>query len=203
MTTIDDPRRPTLAQLAWVFAPFGLLVAFAVFSSIATTTVDYARAQRFIWASMLLAAPAIALYVLKARRAPLPNLWRLAWTASFLAYLAHFYYGFGVLFRGDFAAVFASQGTAVAASNFAVTVLWGLDALLSWITRRSPAAITWFRAFVHLLVFVSIVVSSVVFVKTTTSLLLGLVVALAGLGALVVRWLVSSSPPARTIPSKA
>jgi hypothetical protein len=189
MTTLDEPRRPTLDQWAWIFAPFGLLVAFAIFSSIATPAVAYARAQRFIWVSMLFAAPALALYFLRVRRAPLSNLWRLAWTASCLAYLAHFYYSYVVLFRSDFAAVFAAQGTLVAASNFAVTVLWGLDALLSWLTRRSPAAVTWFRLVVHLLVFVSIVLSSVVLFKTVPSLLLGVLVVLAVVGALLVRWL--------------
>lgn len=189
MVPMDASRRPTLDQLAWVFAPFGLAVAFAVFSSIATPAVAFARAQRFIWVSFLFAAPALALYFHRVRRAPLTNLWRLTWTASCLAYLAHFYYAYVVLFRGDFGAVFAAQGTLVAASNFAVTVLWAIDALLSWLTRRSPAVITWFRLLVHLLVLVSIVLSSVVLFKTITSLLLGLLVALAVVGALVVRWL--------------
>jgi hypothetical protein len=190
---IDDARRPTLNQLTFAFVPFAWMMAISVFLSVLQPAVAYARMQYLIRSSLILATPALVEYVLAFRRAPLTNYWRLFWTFAYLAYLAHFYYGFAVLHRGSLDAVMQSEGTVVAVSNLTVTALWTLDVVFSWITRRRPIFVAWLRAAAHLLVFVSFVASTVIF-KSGLVWWLGLVMTVIVICAIVVRVVAISSP---------
>jgi hypothetical protein len=194
----DLSRLPNRHQLTFTFVPFALAVAFSLFAAIPQPAVDFARAQFLIRSSLLLTAPALFLYVLAFRRDPLSNFWRLYWTFGCLTYLAHFYYAFFILFRADFAAVLLAQGAVVAWSNMAVTALWTLDALLSWISRQRPAPVFWFRAFTHLLVFVSFFLATVIF-KDGLIRFLGLTMALAVLAALLLRLSTPSQPSSTSL----
>jgi hypothetical protein len=159
----DLSRTPTRLQLTFTFVPFSLALAFSIFAAILQPAVDFARAQFLIRSSLFLTTPALFIYILCFHRNPLNNYWRLYWTCGCLAYLAHFYFAYFILFRGDFAAVLVAQGALVAWSNMAVTALWTLDILLSWLTVQRPGAIVWFRTVTHLLVFVSFFLATVVF----------------------------------------
>ena len=55
-------------------------------------------------------AVTLFLFVRDFARRELGALWRSYWTLAFAAYAFHLWYGFGVMFRGDWAAVTASQG---------------------------------------------------------------------------------------------
>ncbi|MDX1500851.1 MAG: hypothetical protein R3325_00710 [Thermoanaerobaculia bacterium] len=197
MTPLDESRSPTLAQLAWTFGPFGILTLAVVLGAIAlpNANVTYNRAVGWIWVSIVFAAPALVIWTVGAYRRPLSNLWRLSWTFSAVAYLLHFWITQFRIYQGDVGAVFANQGTVVALSNYLVTVVWTLDVVLAWATRRPDGWIGWVRTASHLLVFVSIVTSSVAFRPVFSPVwLLGLATAIAVVGAALVRWLGRPAP---------
>jgi hypothetical protein len=183
---IDDARKPSLDQLTFAFVPFALMMAASILVAVLQPAVAYARTQYLIWTSLVLAAPAFAEYVLSYNRKPLSNYWRLFWSFGCVAYLVHLHYGFGTLFRGDVRAVMLSQGAVVAISNFVVTGLWSLDALLSWITRQRPVWILFVRFVAHLLLFVSFFVSAVIYHSGVVRWL-GLAMALTVVAALAAR----------------
>ncbi|HKO08961.1 MAG TPA: hypothetical protein VJ487_14715 [Alphaproteobacteria bacterium] len=117
--------------------PFGLallllgagVVAFTLLS-LSADDVSYARTEWTALLSMLLATPAVLLYVLD-RGTPGPW-WRAFWTVGLIAYLLHFWWAVFRSFNGDLGAVVERQGW-VAYTNFAVTGLWTLDVLIAWV----------------------------------------------------------------------
>lgn len=189
----DDARRPTLNQLTFTFVPFAGMIAVSIFLAVVQPAVPYARTQYLIRSALILATPALVEYVFAFRRASLTNYWRLFWTFAYAAYLAHFYYGFAVLDRGSLGAVMESQGTLVAASNFTLTALWTLDVVFSWLTRRRAAFVAWLRAATHLLVFLSFVISAVVF-RSGLVWWLGLVMTVVVVCAIIVRVVAVTGP---------
>jgi len=150
----------TMLVVAW--SPFALGIAIVVFAAIVADYGPYARTVDSVILSFVLAAPALWLFARDIWRYPLTRLWRLYWTLSFAAYLVHLYYGFGVLFGGDWNAVTASQGTTVAILNLVVTVLWGADVLVAWI-GLSGIWVLVLRIAAHLGVFAAGFVASVIF----------------------------------------
>jgi len=193
---MDDSRKPTLQQLTLAFVPFAFMIAASILVAVLQPAVAFARARFLIWTAVVLATPALVEFVLAWGRKPLSNYWRLFWTFSCLAYLAHFYYGFAILFRGDAGAVAQSQGTLVALSNYVVTGLWPLDALLSWITRKRPAWIRFLRFLTHFLVLVSFFLSAVIF-HSGPGRWLGLAMSLAVAAAIAVRTISTRQAHAR------
>jgi hypothetical protein len=146
--------------VAW--SPFALGIAVLVFAAIVSDYEPYTRAIYAVMLSFALAAPALWLFARDIFRYPLTPLWRLFWTLGFAAYLVHLYYGYLVLFGGDWDAVVASQGAAVAYLNLAVTILWGLDVALAWIGARGMIVLV-LRTVAHLGVLAAGVVSSAIF----------------------------------------
>jgi hypothetical protein len=191
---IDDARKPTLHQLTLAFVPFALMISASILGAVLQPAVAYARTRYLIWTALVLSTPAQVEYFVSLGRSPLSNYWRLFWSFGCLAYLVHFYYGFGILYGGDFAAVMQSQGAVVAISNIVTTGLWALDALLSWITRQRPAWILFVRFVAHLIVLVSFFTSTVLF-KSGFVWWLGLAMTIAVAAAIVVR--VLTTPAAR------
>jgi hypothetical protein len=192
----DNARKPTLDQLTFTFVPFALMLAASILVAVLQPAVAYARTRFLIWTAVVLATPALAEYVLSFGRRPLSNYWRLFWSLGCITYLVHLYYGYAILFRGDIDAVFASQGTVVAVSNFAGTGLWSLDALLSWITRQRPVWILGVRFAAHLLLFVSFFWSAVIF-HTGVVRWLGLTMTLIVAGAILMRVLAAPQTQAQ------
>jgi hypothetical protein len=163
--TSDAPVRKqasllTMLVVAW--SPFALGIAIVVFAAIVADYGPYARAVDSVILSFVLASPALWLFARDIFRYPLTPLWRLYWTLSFAAYLVHLYYGYGVLFAGDWKAVTASQGTTVAILNLAVTVLWAADVLIAWVGMSGTWVLV-LRVAAHLGVFAAGIVSSVAF----------------------------------------
>jgi hypothetical protein len=193
--TVDARRIPSLNELTVTFVPFALLLLAAVVAAIAGPSVPVARAQNLVRLSMLLAAPALAIYILRAGREPLSNLWRLYWTFALLAYLGHFHYAFLRVFHADPWLVMTQQTPWLAISNFVITLLWTIDVLLGWAIRRQSRARFWFRAFVHLDVLASFTVAAVIFRDGTVRMLgIGLLAVCAI--ALVLRWATRPAPVA-------
>lgn len=112
----------------------GLGIAGITLLSLSADDVSYARTQWTALLSMVLAIPAIALYILEA--GPPGRWWRAFWTAALAAYLAHFWWSVFRTYYGDFDAILARQGW-VAYTNFIVTALWLIDVILAWLGPES------------------------------------------------------------------
>lgn len=188
MSMSDDLHAPTLSQLTFTFVPFALLLALSIVAALAEPEVLFARTHFTVWAMIVLTTPALCVFAVRFGREPLTNWWQLYWTFGYLAYLAHFYFGFWVMFGADLAAVFASQGILVAGSNFALTALWGGDVILSWVARRRSRINQWVTLAAHLFAAVSMFVSAIVF-KAGTVRILGVMMTIAVFGAIAIRLL--------------
>src|SRR5262249_5228628 len=108
-------------------------VAVVTLFSLATDDVSYARTRWTALLALLLAMPALILYVLN--RDPPGRWWRAFWTVGWIAYLLHFWWAVFRAYNGDFGAVVARQGW-VAYTNLAATVLWTLDVIAAWLLWR-------------------------------------------------------------------
>jgi hypothetical protein len=201
-------RSVTSLQLALTFVPFGLGLIAAMLLAELTQDLRLFRTIYSLRVSLLLAMPALALFLFRDRSPAVRNLWRLFWTWSFLAYAVHLGYAwFGVfgsqletanLYREYYRLdpskeptildlVVQHQGVAVAYSNFAVTLLWLVDVVLSWLTRSARGFVAFFHSVIWLYVLGSFAVSSIVFFKNSTSYALGWSMIVVVAIALVVR----------------
>src|SRR5437763_7441029 len=106
----------------------------------AVHSVVYYRIIFTIWVTVVLLIPAFCFYLLR-RPSVTANYWVLFWTFSYLAYLAHFYWAFFVLFGGDLQEVLHSKmgmnpDPEKVVDNpipdLILTVWWGIDVLLAW-----------------------------------------------------------------------
>jgi hypothetical protein len=119
-----DPLSFGVALLA-----LALGVAAITFASIGSDDVSYARTQWTARLALVLASPAIVLYVLE--EPPLGPWWRCFWSAGWLAYLLHAWWAVFRAYGGDVGAIADRQGW-VAYTNALVTMLWTLDVLIAW-----------------------------------------------------------------------
>lgn len=176
----NDPLPLGLALLL-----LGVGIAGITFMSIAEPDVSYARTLWTATLALILATPAIALYVLEEG---LPGRWwRAFWTVGLLAYLAHFWWAVFRSYNGDFGAIIARQQW-VAYTNFAVTILWTLDVILAWAAPGSAATVRIALRFVAWAgVTVSFVVASAFF-RTGTIAMLGFALAAIIAVALLLRY---------------
>ena len=190
--------RPSFAAFAWSFVPFALALTAANLAAETSRDLPLYRAVYSIWVCMALALPALLLAALyDLRRAPpaVYNVWRLFWTFSYLAYLAHFYFAVWGFFGGDVAQIFRRQTPLVAGTNFALTGLWGVELVGVWLgLGRVSTAFYAYQCAVHLLALAAIFVSAVVF-KSGFVWWLGLVVVGLTALALVARLLFGSAAP--------
>lgn len=160
MTAAISPELPRAAGPPGL-ALFAFIVAMAValLGPLASDDLVYNRTRYAIWATLLLAIPAVVRFILALGRAPPGRAWRAWWTAALCGYLVHLWYGFGVMFAGDLAATFDAQGTLVAGSNFALALLWLASVAVAWSGRRA----FWLHAIATLLLCVSAITSTLVF----------------------------------------
>jgi len=114
----------------------GIGIGGITFMSLSESDVGYARTQWTALLAMVLATPAIALYILEI--GPPGRWWRAFWTVGLAAYLVHFWWAVFRSYYGDFDAIVARQGW-VAYTNLAVTILWLADVILAWLAPASPA----------------------------------------------------------------
>ena len=173
------PRATVSGSLALL--AFAVSMAVALLGPLASGDLVYNRTRFTIWATLLLAIPAVVRFILAIGRMPPGRTWRAWWTAALGGYLVHLWYGFGVMFTGDLAATFEAQGTVVAAGNFLLAILWLASVALAWSGR--PAF--WLHAVATLLFCVSAVTSTLVFGRPPSpwfgaALAIGIAVAAVG-----------------------
>lgn len=167
------PTRRTDGVIAALLAALSLVVVFVaaaatrewpLFSLLPPggAVADFQPAQRedlhrtffTIWASLLLAAPALALLPMAGASALAARLWRICWTASLLVFAAHFWWAVGVMFGHDWSRVLHTPRVTAPRLDTVFAVWWCVDVALAWTVRPDRRWVRLQRAGVHLLAFV-------------------------------------------------
>jgi hypothetical protein len=165
----------------------GLAVAAMTFATIGMDYPTYARTEWTARLAMMLAAPAIALYVLDTGRPGPWPWWRAFWTAGMAAYLLHVWWAVFGAYGGDIGAIVERQGW-VAGTNGLATILWVADVAAAWLIKPPPGiAVRILRFLAWFIVAISFIVASAVF-RTGVSAMFGYILAALLAGALAIRW---------------
>jgi hypothetical protein len=159
------PKNITLAEFAYTFVPFGLLLSIALLAAEATLDLPEYRMIYSIWVAEALTIPALCLYILQSPLQTRYNYEALLWSFAYGAYLVHFYYAVFVHYHGSLAEVFSHQGVKIAGPNFLLTVWWGLDILITWTNDSFRRWVQVERALGRFLVFAVFFTSSVLIFK--------------------------------------
>ena len=170
---------PTFSQFANVFMLFGVALMLALLVPETEQNLLKGRIAYTIWASLLLATPALCLYVLPN---PTPQRQRYAnlfYTFAYLAYLPHFYYTAFVFF-GGFEGMWQKFSHPIAISNLVLTVWWPIDIVLAWSDPKQARWLAIERFFARLLVFMSFFLSAVIFMPGPVKLLGALMTVFVG-----------------------
>ncbi len=167
-------------------------------------SVVHYRVVFTIWATVVLLTPALCFHVFSRSDAP-NSYWRAFWTFSYLALLAHLYWAVFGTFHGDMHAIFHSQeGVATdpekvvdhPGPDFFLAAWWGLDVVLSWLVSDNLKWVRVQRGAVHVLAFVMFFGATVLAPKAgIVSHGLGILMALAVTGAVVLRLIVRENDP--------
>ncbi|WP_066260499.1 hypothetical protein [Hydrogenophaga flava] len=115
---------------------------------------DLHRTFFTIWASLLLAAPALAVLPLAGSSALAARLWRITWTASLLVFAVHFWWAVVELFGNDWSRVLNTPRVSAPRLDTVFAVWWCVDVALAWTVRPDRLWVRLQRAGVHLLAFV-------------------------------------------------
>jgi hypothetical protein len=165
----------------------GLAVAGMTFATIGMDYPTYARTEWTARLAMMLAAPAIVLYVLDAGRPGPWPWWRAFWTAGMTAYLLHVWWAIFGAYGGDIGAIVERQGW-VAGTNALATILWVADVAAAWLIKPPPGiAVRILRFLAWFIVAISFIVASAVF-RSGVSAMFGYILAVLLAGALAIRW---------------
>ncbi|MES0100668.1 hypothetical protein [Mesorhizobium sp. M0019] len=184
-----EQTAPTKNQTAIFVLLFSVAFSWAVFSALGEPEVNFARAVRLIWMSLLFGTVSLTLFIWATGRFELGNYWRMAWTASFLLYFAHFLYGFFVVHEGSLRSIYLHQGAIIASFNLLLTAVWGLDVANAWWCVTRPTL--YFRLVVHVVIFLGFAISTLVFGSPMARALGGFMLSVL-VGTLIVRLATSS-----------
>jgi hypothetical protein len=142
-----------------------------------------------IWASLLLATPALALFPAVRQSARAFQAWRIFWTASLLVFAVHFYWATVVIFGNDWQRILNTPRVSAPRLDTVFAFWWVVDVVLAWATRNDAAWVRLQRAGVHLLAFVLFFMGAAREGELVASRALGWSMAVVA-GAGLVRWLV-------------
>lgn len=112
---------------------------------------DLHRTFFTVWASMVLAAPAIALLPFSWHRPLASRLWGITWTASLLVFAVHFYWAIVILFGNDWDRVLNTPRVTAPRLDTVFAIWWTLDVLLAWLVSPLLLWVRVERVGVHLL----------------------------------------------------
>jgi len=107
-----------------------------------------------IWASLLLATPALALFPTIRQSACVYQTWRIFWTASLLVFAVHFYWATVVIFGNDWQRILNTPRVSAPRLDTVFALWWVVDVVLAWTTRTEAVWLRLQRLGVHLLAFV-------------------------------------------------
>lgn len=173
MTSWHPASTPRAVRIAGIALVLLLALAFAVayftrqtdlFSLLppdGSTVPDFSATQRqdlhrtffTIWAALVLAAPALAFFVLRRESALLGSLWRAFWTASLVAFAVHFYWAVVVMFGNDWSRILHTPRVSAPRLDTVFAVWWCVDVALAWLYKGEPLWVRVQRWLVHALAF--------------------------------------------------
>jgi hypothetical protein len=107
-----------------------------------------------IWASLLLATPALSLFPSMHRSPIAHKWWRIFWTASLLLFSVHFYWATVVIFGNDWQRILNTPRVSAPRLDTVFAIWWIIDVALAWNLRPDAWWLRVQRAGVHLLAFV-------------------------------------------------
>lgn len=132
---------------------------------------NYFMTINTITISIVLLIPAFALFILR-RGTEAGSMWLMLWTAAYIAFLLHLWFGVLGVFKGNFATIFSDVDTAGVPikpprvtnpyPDTVTTVWWTADVVLAWLGVRGPRWVQIERSLLHLVVFLSAAMSSIV-----------------------------------------
>lgn len=186
---------PRFTPFVVVFTAFALLFAGGNVLAELSPNLTLARVRSTILLSAVFAIPALWLFLRYDFRTAPPlaaRYWQLCWSFAFVAYALHAYFSVAVWFGWDFPQIEDRQTRLVAWTNYALLGLWFIDALVA---VTGPGyhvyAVRLLRWGTHLLFVVTFVTASLVFrneLRTMYSYVGGVLVVLAVVTALALRW---------------
>ena len=170
--------------------------------------LNYFLTINTIFVSVALLIPAMSLFILRRDAAPGP-MWLMLWTAAYIAFLAHLWFGVFGIFReaaaadpghaGNFGLIFHDTAKPPRVTNpygdTLITIWWTLDVVLAWLGLMRQRWIQVERGLLHLLVFLSAAMSSVVLSSNTHVRVVGVLLLLIALFALAYRIVVYPLDP--------
>lgn len=104
-----------------------------------------------VWASMVLATPALAMLPRSYTSAAAFRWWRILWTASLMVFALHFYWSTQIIFEGNWSRILDTSRVSAPRLDTLFGVWWCGDVLLAWTTRKPGRWIGVQRWGVHLL----------------------------------------------------
>lgn len=107
-----------------------------------------------IWASLVLAAPALGLVWFTARSPRAAQAWQVTWSAALLVFLVHFYWAVGVIFEHDWTRILHTSRVSAPILDTVFAIWWVADVCMVWTLRSDAWWVRAQRAGVHLLAFV-------------------------------------------------
>lgn len=116
-----------------------------------TRRVDLHRTFFTAWAALLLVTPALCLFPFHRASPNAAGYWLAFWTAGFLAFVVHLYWGIFVIFEGDWSRISTSPRVSAPVIDIVFAVWWGLDVLLAWTVHRESRLINLERTVVYML----------------------------------------------------
>lgn len=151
--------------------------------------LDLHRTFFTAWAALILVTPALCTSLFRRSSESAARYWLAFWTVSFIAFLVHFYWAVFVMFGDDWNRILQAKGrVSEPIPDTIVTVWWGLDVLLAWLTVSERLWIRIERALIHLLVFVLFFLGSAKEGERTESKALGIAMGVAVLASFLI-WL--------------
>jgi hypothetical protein len=172
--------------------------------AVSAHSVDYYRVIFTLWAAVALVTSALCFHIFSRSDAP-NSYWRAFWTVAYLALLVHIYWAVSGTCGGDWHLVFNRKVASPAhpecvvehpGPDFFLAAWWGLDVLLAWVVSDNIKLIRAQRGALHVLVFAMVFGATVLASKAgIVAHLLGIIMALAVLGCLVLRVITQETDP--------
>jgi len=107
-----------------------------------------------IWASLLLATPALMALPQIESSATIWRWWRITWTAALLVFLVHFHWAAIIIFGNDWSRILNTPRVSAPRLDTVFALWWVMDVGLAWMHNHRSTWVRIQRWGVHLLAFV-------------------------------------------------
>jgi hypothetical protein len=107
-----------------------------------------------IWASLLLATPALAAVASIGASATVWRWWRITWTAALSVFVVHLYWAAVIIFGNDWSRILDTPRVSAPRLDTVFAIWWVIDVALAWLHDGKAFWVRAQRWCVHLLAFV-------------------------------------------------